>query len=201
MVRPVLVGHSWGGLVLLAAATERPADLAGLVLLDSGHLDYASRAASHVEWSLEQRTATVASGMTGYADLADLRATLQADVRRALTDALVAAALEATRPAADGRLAAIVSAPTLAAAQHGMLAERTLARWPALAAGEVPALLLLATEPSRDSNEEGAAAVLARHPGAEVRFLDGWGHDLVADGGEVLAEMIGEWIDGVRNPG
>ena len=41
LTRPVVLsGHSWGGAVAIAAA-QRPADVGALVLLDSGHLDYA----------------------------------------------------------------------------------------------------------------------------------------------------------------
>jgi pimeloyl-ACP methyl ester carboxylesterase len=196
--RPVLLGHSWGGLVMLAAAAERPGDVAGLVLLDSGHLDYAERPVSHVEWTAEERTAWVAARITGYADADDLRAALQAEVRRPVTDALLAGALVAMRTAPDGRLQPVVSAGTVAAAQIGMLAERSLERWPVLARTGVDVLLLLATEPTREANETGAADALARHPGADVRFLDGWGHDLVADGGDALAAIIGDWISRLR---
>jgi pimeloyl-ACP methyl ester carboxylesterase len=196
--RPVLVGHSWGGLVMLAAAAERPSDLAGLALLDSGHHDYAERPGAHPEWTFEDRTASIAERITDYADVDDLRAQLQAEVRRPVPDVLLAGALAALRTAPDGRLQPVVSAPTVAAAQAGMLAERALERWPVLAAAGVDVLLLLATEPTRDTNEEGAAAVLARHPGTDVRFLDGWGHDLVADGGDALAELIGDWVSRLR---
>ena len=196
--RPVLVGHSWGGLVMLAAAAEQPGDVAGLVLLDSGHHDYAQRAGAHPEWTFEERTASLAERITDYADVDDLRAQLQAEVRRPVTDALLAGALAGVRTAPDGRLQPVVSGRTVAAAQTGMLAERPLERWPVLAAAGVDVLLLLATEPTRDTNEEGAAAVLARHPGTDVRFLDGWGHDLVADGGDELAELIGDWVSQLR---
>ncbi|HEX4698523.1 MAG TPA: alpha/beta hydrolase [Actinomycetes bacterium] len=196
--RPVLVGHSWGGLVMLGAAAERPSDVAGLVLLDSGHTDYAERRGGHPEWTFEERTASITERITDYADVDDLRAQLQAEVRRPMTDALLAGALVAMRTTPDGRLQPVVSAATVAAAQAGMLAERPLERWPVLAAAGVDVLLLLATEPTRDPNEEGAAGVLARHPGADVRFLAGWGHDLVADGGDALAELIGDWVSRLR---
>jgi pimeloyl-ACP methyl ester carboxylesterase len=39
--RPVLIGHSWGGAVAVRYAGAHPEDVRGLVLLDSGHLDYA----------------------------------------------------------------------------------------------------------------------------------------------------------------
>ncbi len=39
--RPVLAGHSWGGAVAMAYAATHPDDVRALILLDSGHLDYA----------------------------------------------------------------------------------------------------------------------------------------------------------------
>ena len=192
--RPVLVGHSWGGLVMLAAAATRPADTAGLVLLDSGHHDYAVRPGAHPEWTLAERTASIDARITDYADVEALRSSLQDDVRRPVPDALVAAALAAMRTGPDGRLRPVVAGRTVAAAQAGMLAERPLDRWPVIAAAGVDVLLLLATEPTRDASEEGAATVLAAHPGAEVRLLEGWGHDLVADGGPALGAMVADWV-------
>ena len=55
----------------------------------------------------------------------------------------------------------VATAQTRAAAQDGMLGERSLSRWAALAAADVPALLLLATEPEqvRAANDEGARDV------------------------------------------
>ncbi|MFL5954958.1 MAG: alpha/beta fold hydrolase [Gaiellaceae bacterium] len=38
--RPVLMGHSWGGAIVVKYAGARPDDVRALVLLDSGHIDY-----------------------------------------------------------------------------------------------------------------------------------------------------------------
>jgi pimeloyl-ACP methyl ester carboxylesterase len=40
--RPVLMGHSWGGAVAVRYAGAHPDDVRALVLLDSGHIDYAA---------------------------------------------------------------------------------------------------------------------------------------------------------------
>jgi pimeloyl-ACP methyl ester carboxylesterase len=194
--RPVLMGHSWGGVVMLAAAAERPLDVAALVLLDSGQFEYADRPGTHPEWSLADREVAITAGQPTYADRADLLRQIQQDVRRPLTAAYTAGLWPAMRETASGALVPVVSALTRAAAQDGMLHERSLGRWESLAAADVPALLLLATEPEpvRVANDEGARAVLARHPAADVRPMPGWGHDLIGDGGPALAEVIGDWL-------
>jgi len=194
--QPVLMGHSWGGVVMLAAAAERPGDVSALVLLDSGQFDYVDRAESHPEWPLEERAAAITAGQPAYADRADLLRQVQQDVRRPLTAAYTAGLWPALRETATGALEPVVSSLTRAAAQDGMLREQSLGRWAALTAADVPALLLLATEPEpvRVANDEGARAVLARHQTAEVRPMPGWGHDLIGDGGPALAEIIGDWL-------
>jgi len=194
--RPVLMGHSWGGVVLLAAAADRPREVSAVVLLDSGQFDYVDRAGTHPEWTLEERAEAIAAAQPTYADRADLVRQVQDDYRRALTGAYVAGLDPAVRESGDGSVTPVVTAQTRAAAQHGMLGERSLSRWPALAAADVPVLLLLATEPEqvRAANEEGARDVAARHPGADVRALPGWGHDLIGDGGPALATIIADWL-------
>lgn len=194
--RPVLMGHSWGGVVMLAAAAERPPDVSALVLLDSGQFDYVDRPGSHPEWSLAERAAAITAGQPAYADRADLLRQIQRDVRRPLTTAYTAGLWPALHETATGALEPVAAPHTRAAAQDGMLRERSLDRWAALAAADVPALLLLATEPEpvRVANDEGARAVLARHPRVDVRPMPGWGHDLLGDGGPALAEIIGDWL-------
>ena len=83
-----------------------------------------------------------------------------------------------------------------AAARHGLVRERSSQRWAALQAAAVPVLLLLATEPpeTKANNEAGLLRMSAALPGLDARFLTGWGHDLIGDGGPALASIIGEWI-------
>jgi len=44
--RPVLMGHSWGGGVVATLAGRHPEEVRGLVLVDSGHIDYADLAST-----------------------------------------------------------------------------------------------------------------------------------------------------------
>jgi pimeloyl-ACP methyl ester carboxylesterase len=194
--RPVLMGHSWGGIVITCAAAARPRDIAALVLLDSGHLDYADTATSKPELSLPDRIAEIESNDEPIGSRDDLRADLARDVRRPVTDLLLAALEPAVREQPDGSLDPVVTARIRAAARHGMVRERPSQRWPALADAGLPVLLLLATEPTetRAINEAGLARMRAALPDLDARFLPGWGHDLISDGGPALATIIGDWL-------
>src|SRR5215210_4681104 len=194
--RPALIGHSWGGIVMLAAAAQRPRDVSAMVLLDSGQFEYADRPGAHPEWSLDERVAAIAEDAPTYRDRADLLRQVQEAARRPLTEDYAAGLAASMRTTQDGFLDPVATPLVRASAQHAMLRERTLPHWDALADAAVPTLLLLATEPEpvRASNEVGARLVEARHPAAEIRSLPGWGHDLLADGGPALAGIIGTWL-------
>ena len=194
--QPVLMGHSWGGVVVTCAAASRPSDVAGLVLLDSGHVDYGDDPRSMPHLSLDERAVQVAEHAEVWQDRPALRADVAADVRRPVTDLLLAAVEPAVRERPDGSLVPVVEARTVAAARHGMVRERSSDRWPALAGSDVPVLLLLADVPpeARERNERAAARMQAVVPGLDARFMPGWGHDLVADGGPALATEIGAWL-------
>ena len=198
--RPVLVGHSWGGVVATCAAASRPDDVEALVLLDSGHLDYADYPESQPGQSLDDRAADVAGQLEVWADRAALHADVAGDVRRPVTDLLLAAMAPAVRTREDGALVPVVSARTVAGARHGMVRERSSARWPVLAEAGVPVLLLLADEPAevRDRGAAAAARMATVVPQLEARVMTGWGHDLVGDGGPALAEVVVGWLDDVR---
>jgi pimeloyl-ACP methyl ester carboxylesterase len=57
--RPVVAGHSWGGAVAVTYAAMHPDDVRALVLLDSGHIDYADLAEAEIGKSYEDRLAEV----------------------------------------------------------------------------------------------------------------------------------------------
>jgi len=194
--QPVLMGHSWGGIVMTAAVARRPADVAALVLLDSGHLDYADYPESAPEQSLEDRTAELEGRLEVWADRSALHADVAGDVRRPVTDLLLASLEPAVRARPDGALVPVVTARTMAGARHGMVAERSSARWPTLGEAGVPVLLLLADEPAemRDRSAEGATRMAAAVPQLETGVMTGWGHDLIGDGGPALADEIGRWL-------
>jgi pimeloyl-ACP methyl ester carboxylesterase len=198
--RPVLMGHSWGGVIVTHAAAARGNDVAGLVLLDSGHLDYADVPGSDPGLSLRDRIAALESSEAPLGDRAALHADIAHDIRRPVTELLLAALEPAVREQPDGSLQPVVTPRIRAAVRHALVQERPSRRWAALADAAVPVLLLLATEPAeiRARNEAGLLRMSSALPGLDARFLTGWGHDLVADGGPDLARIIGDWLTRLR---
>jgi pimeloyl-ACP methyl ester carboxylesterase len=149
--RPVLMGHSWGGAIAVRYAGSYPDDVRALVLLDSGHIDYASLPDVDVDRTPEE-----------WVEHARAR-----DPRRA---------------EARGRAMSGLTDPISPA-------------WPVLAAHELPTLLLLATKPPHvEQNRAHIADFEAAVPHAEVRWVDGAGHGILADIGAPLGEEIATWL-------
>lgn len=75
------------------------------------------------------------------------------------------------------------------------LTEPVSPAWPVLAAHAVPTLLLLATEPPHvEQNREHIGRFEAAVPHAEVRWVEGAGHGLLADAGPPLHDEIATWL-------
>ena len=192
--RPVLMGHSWGGAVMLAAAARKPAQTRALVLLDSGHIDYGDLDEVDPEQPWEEWLATAAARTARWPDEAAFEAELREAIPR-WSDELLGCFLPGTHREGD----ALVGAPAeaRAAAMWALASERVSDTWPAVAAARVPTLLLLATrEPWGAQNDEHAARFEAAMPHAEVRRVDGAGHALTADLGPELGTLLADWLDG-----
>jgi pimeloyl-ACP methyl ester carboxylesterase len=195
--RPVLAGHSWGGTIAVHAAADRPSDVAALVLLDSAHLDYADDPQSSPGATLAERIERASSQVLELASLDALLEEVRGEIARPLTPALAAAIRAGIRETGSGAPEPIVTAETRGAAMHGAVAERPSRSWPVLADAAVPVLLLLATEPeeTRARNEAAARVFGAALPHAEVRWCEGWSHDLLADGGPGVGTIAADWLD------
>jgi pimeloyl-ACP methyl ester carboxylesterase len=186
----VLVGHSWGGAIAVLAAGRNPERVDALVLLDSGHIDYGTLPdvdpdLPWEEWldTAQQRTADWPS-----------REAFEQDLREALprwSDALLDCFLPGTHEDGDR----IVGSPAeaRAGAMRGLARVSVSDAWPAIAAAQIPTLLLLANaEPWRAQNDEHAPRFQAALPHAHVEWVDAT-HALLADIGPPLGERIADF--------
>ena len=197
LAHPVLVGHSWGGTIAVHAAADRPSDVRAVVLFDSGHLDYADVPSSNAGATLEERAEALRAQIFDVPSFEALVEELASEIARPTTPELLDALRAGIRVQSDGSVVPIVSPETRAAALQGAVDERPSRSWPVLADAAVPVLLLLATEPAEARTQNEAAAVRFREaiPHAELHWCEGWGHDLIADGGPALAADVLAWLD------
>lgn len=193
--RAVLMGHSWGGTVMTAFASAHPERVEGLVLVDSGHADYQDRPSFPHGESFDDLVAMYSQPERSVRITAEgFERDVAAEVGRAPTPELLEAFRAGLREE-NGELVGIPTPEARASAMAGLMDTRVSASWPAIAEAGIPILLLLATEPAatREQNEAAAAAFVQRFPDAELRFFEGAGHDLFADAGPELAQVVAEW--------
>jgi pimeloyl-ACP methyl ester carboxylesterase len=196
--RPVLMGHSWGGAVMMAAVARAPGGVRALVLLDSGHIDYGELDDVDPERPWEDWLAVAEERTARWPDEAAFEAELRGAIPR-WSDELLGCYLPGTRRDGD----ALVGAPAeaRAAAMWALATERVSDGWPAVAAARVPTLLLLATrDPWGLQNEEHVPRFEAALPHAEIRRVEGAGHALTADLGPELGTLVADWLDREATP-
>jgi pimeloyl-ACP methyl ester carboxylesterase len=194
--RAALIGHSWGGAVALCAAAARPDSVSAVVLLDSGHFDFQDLEDVDPDATLEDLTEQSRARLVPVADWDELVREVRGEIRREPTETLLGIFREGAEQRDDG-LWPKAPPEVRAAALLGLLRGRRMsALWPALGEAGIPVLLLTATEPpeSRAENGEAASRLLAAIPTAEWRPVDGAGHDLVADRGPELGELVADWL-------
>ncbi|HEY7380742.1 MAG TPA: alpha/beta hydrolase [Gaiella sp.] len=194
LVRPVLMGHSWGGVVACHAAAARPQECRALVLLDSGHVDYADWPGADMSKSLEELVAESEASRVRAGGLDELRAEVERDVS---TEPWIWEAFrEGLRVEPDGSVVGVTTGSVRGAAMYWLVRAHPSETWSELEAAELPALLLLATEPDdlRERNARAAERFLAGYPSAEVVALEGCGHSVFTDLGGRLGELVGDWL-------
>ena len=79
---------------------------------------------------------------------------------------------------------------------YHLLRSKQTAQWTAIAAANVPTLLLLATVPEDRlaENESGAERFREAIPNADVRFIEGASHSLITDLRGEFGETVREWL-------
>jgi pimeloyl-ACP methyl ester carboxylesterase len=95
----------------------------------------------------------------------------------------------------DGELVGILTPEVRGAAIQGIMEVRVSSTWPAIAAAGIPILLLVATEPEelRERSAQAVPIFAKRFPDAEIHWIEGAGHDLIADAGPQVARLIRDW--------
>ena len=164
---------------------------AALVLIEGGHLDVCDlprvdETKSMERWIKEER-ARPGSWLSRDALEDELRSRM-----RRVTPTLLAAHAAGARPV--GSILVGASPEARGAAMSGLL-DRVSDGWSRLAAARIPTLLLLATEPPYvHQNRAHLSAFQAAVPHADVRWVAGAGHDIVADVGPEIGDEIAAWI-------
>jgi pimeloyl-ACP methyl ester carboxylesterase len=195
--RPILAGHSWGGVVACFMAAARTADTRALVLVDSGHVDYGDLPPyARLERTLEEHVEQAEAARLRVADRAALEAELQIgdpDRRARLADAL----LEAMIVDEGGGLVSATTGAARGAAMHHLALARPSETWPALERAGIPTLLVLATEPAdvRKLNEVAVERFRPAFPSAEIVTVEGATHSLVSDLEDRFGELVGAWLE------
>jgi pimeloyl-ACP methyl ester carboxylesterase len=192
--RFVLVGHSWGGAIACHLAAARPDRIRALVLVDSGHLDYANTPGADLSASIDD---LVAEGDERRLRLPDRDAVvdlLQVEPR----DPLVEAFLEGMETDDDGGLISRTPGAARGPALYHLARSRQSDTWSLIAAAEVPVLLLLATQPdeARALSEEGLTRFSAELPSADVQWVQGATHSMVTDERERFGHAVVGWLSG-----
>lgn len=179
------LGYSWGADVGCHLVARHPDRVSALVLLDAGYSDppldpSASYAARLERWEREWQKACAPSWDAVLGCLRD-------SARR------WSPALEEGRRAGwreqGGRLVPTGRPWVVAAVEHGM-ARNPPSGHAILAATGIPVLVIVAG----DAPEEDVNRFATKVSRAEIRRVDGSGHDVLTDGGPEVVHAIGRWL-------
>jgi pimeloyl-ACP methyl ester carboxylesterase len=189
--RITLVGHSWGGAIAMRMQMESGPRLDALVLVDSGHIDYADVNGADADLSLKEWVQRARERRLVVPDRAALAEAIEVAADDPLMDDLMLGMVEE----GDQLVPRVTPEAQGAALYHLGLAKQTES-WPALQEELIPTLLLLATEPpsALEQNQKAAHAFKAVIHTAEVQLLEGATHSLVTDLRSAFGRLVLEWL-------
>ncbi|HET9852813.1 MAG TPA: alpha/beta hydrolase [Candidatus Limnocylindrales bacterium] len=190
--RLALAGHSWGGSVAVHAAAARPERVRALVLVDSGHIDYADQPGPRLDETLDELTDKMEAARVRPKDRAEVASDLGLPIDDPVVDAYMAGLIED----GAGGLVSRTTGASRAKAMYHLMRARQSDQWAALAAAEFPILLLLATKPDdlRTTNAAAAARFGAAVPRADIRFVEGATHSLITDLRDEFGATVRDWL-------
>ena len=189
--RITLIGHSWGGAIAMRMQMESPGRLDALVLVDSGHLDYADVNGADANLSVDQWVQRARDRRLVVPDRNALAEAIEIDAADPLMDDLVLGMAEEA-----GQLVPRVTPEAQGAALFHLGRARQTETWSALQADGTPTLLLLATEPetAREQNHRAGHAFAAVVHQADVRLVEGTTHSLITDLREEFGRTVADWL-------
>ena len=190
--RFALGGHSWGGAVAVHLAAAQHRRIRALVLVDSGHVDYADDPNADLDKSLEQLIEESEAKRIRARDRANVAGDLELEIDDPVVDSFMAGLMDD----GQGGLITRTLGSSRGAATYHLMRSQQSAQWAAIAAAAIPTLLLLATEPptAREANEAAAERFREAVPQADVRFVEGATHSLITDTREEFGETVREWL-------
>jgi len=184
--RVAFLGFSWGGRVGVLFAARFPERTRALALVEGGH--HGSRAPTGLRAAIEEARAEREEET--FASWEDYFAFERESLRR-WTPALEEAHRAVMREE-GGRVAPIASAEVVGAIHEGSRLEPLAEAYPAIAAAQVPVLLVLA--------DGGDAVAVGRFraalPEARVESIPDAIHDLISFAPERVASLVGAFVAG-----
>ncbi len=189
--RLTLVGHSWGGAIAMQMQAQSPGALDALVLVDSGHIDYADVNGADAGLTLDQWVQRARDRRLVVADREALAEAVEVAADDPIVDDLLLGMVED-----GGRLVQRLSPEANGAALFHLGRSRQTETWPALQEEGTPTLLLLATEPKEafELNQRAGHAFKAVIHQADVQLLEGATHSLVTDLRVAFGQIVAEWL-------